>query len=69
VPTGRSPVDDQAGVLEHAQVLGDRRSADRQLGGQLADRPRSASQQLEDRAPGWVTQNPESGISVSPHER
>ena len=44
-------VDDQARLLEHLQVLGDRRTADGEPAGELADRLRAVGQRLEDRAP------------------
>jgi rhodanese-related sulfurtransferase len=59
-PSGATPVhltvafgasDHQAAVLEHPQVLGDRRSADRQRVRQPAHRLRSAQETLEDRTP------------------
>jgi hypothetical protein len=49
-------------------VLGHRRPADRQLLGELADRARASSQQLEDLPPGGVAEQAETGISVSVHE-
>jgi len=50
-------------------VLGHRRPGDRQLLGQLTDRARASSQQLEDRAAGRVTEQTETCNSVSVHER
>jgi hypothetical protein len=50
-------------------VLGHRRPADRQLFGQLSHGAGVPSQQLEDRAPGWVTEKTQTGGSVSVHER
>jgi hypothetical protein len=61
--------DDQAAVFEHAQVLGHRGPADRQLLGQLSHRGRAAGEQLEDRSPGRVTEKTQTSISVSAHER
>jgi hypothetical protein len=49
-------------------VLGHCRPADRQLLGQLTDRIRASSQQLEDRASARVTEQTQTGISVSIHE-
>jgi hypothetical protein len=62
------PADDQAAVLKDAQVLGDRRTGNRQLPGQLADRARVPGQQLEDRAPGEAAQQAQA-VFVSPRER
>jgi hypothetical protein len=69
VPRTLRSGDHQAAVLEHAQVLGHRRPADRQLLGQFPDRARAPSQQLEDRAPARVTEQTQTRISVSVHER
>ena len=44
----RGALGDEPRVLEHLQVLGHRRPADRQLVGQLADRPRPLGQALDD---------------------
>ena len=61
---------DQAGVLEHLQVLGHRRPADRQLLGELADGPRPLGQARDDRAPGGIPQRvPAVPSLVSGHER
>jgi hypothetical protein len=50
-PTSPSaPIDYQPGLLQDLEVLGDRRPADRQLEGKLADRSRTIGQSLEDRA-------------------
>src|SRR3954464_10092631 len=43
----RLAVDHQADVLEHLQVLGDRGPAHRELGRELADRPRAVGQAVE----------------------
>jgi hypothetical protein len=50
--------DDQAAVFEHAQVLGDGRSGDRQLLGQVSDRAGAPSEQLEDGPSGGVAEQP-----------
>ncbi len=63
------PADDQAAVLEHAKVPGHRRPADRELPGQLPHGAGVLSQQLEDRAPGRVTEQTQARTSVSVHER
>src|SRR3954466_7187881 len=47
----RLAVDHQADVLEHLQVLGDRGAAHRQLGRELAHRPRAVREAVEDRLP------------------
>ncbi len=59
---------DAAGALgfaEHLEVLGDGGAADRQLVGQLLHRGGSPGEQLEDGAPGRVTEQTQPGISVS----
>jgi len=43
-------------MLQHTEVLGHRRPADRQFASKRADRHRARSQTLEDRSPGWVSQ-------------
>jgi hypothetical protein len=48
-------------------VLGHRRSGDRQVPGQLTHRARAPRQELEDRPPGWITEQPEPFNSVSVH--
>ena len=52
-PGAHRPLGDQAGVLEHLQVLRHRRPADRQRVGQLAHRPRPLGQARDDGAAGW----------------
>src|SRR3954469_22797819 len=47
-------VDDQPGVLEDLEVLGDGWAADRQAAGDLADGARTLGEPLEDRAAGGV---------------
>ena len=49
-------VDDETGVLQHLQMLRDRRPADGQLTGQLADRAGVLDQPLENRPPGRISQ-------------
>ena len=49
-------VDDQAGVLQHLQVLGDRRPADRQPRRQLPHRQRTGREAFADRPPGGVSE-------------
>ena len=68
-PVAVRPIEDQVGLLEHAQVLGDRRPADREVAGQLADRQRAAQQALEDRAPGGVAERVHLRVTVSLHLR
>jgi hypothetical protein len=62
-----SPADRKPAVLEHAQVLGYRRAADRQLPRQLTDRARAPGEQLEDRPPRRVAEQAEPAFSVSIH--
>jgi hypothetical protein len=50
-------------------VLRDGGSADRELAGELADRPRTIGETLEDRAPRRVAESGPSINSVSLHER
>jgi hypothetical protein len=50
-------------------VLRDGRAADRQLAGELADRPRTVGEALEDRSPGRIAERGPSISSVSLHER
>src|SRR5215469_7600146 len=68
-PRALGAADDEPAVLEHAKMLGYRRAADRQLPGQLPDRVRAPGQQLEDRPPGRVADQAQTGIFVSYHER
>ena len=51
-----SLVDDETGVLQDLQMLRDRRPADGQLTGQLADRAGVLDQPLEDRPPDRISQ-------------
>jgi hypothetical protein len=44
----RGPVDHQAGLLQHLEVLRDGRPANRQPAGDLTDRARAASDALKD---------------------
>lgn len=50
-PIARSAIDDQVGAFENPQMLGDRRPADWESTGKLADRLRPSQQALEDRPP------------------
>src|SRR5947209_1642925 len=56
--TGRG-VADEPGVTQDPQVQGDGRPRHRELGGELADRPRPLGQQVEDGPPGGVAQSVE----------
>jgi hypothetical protein len=59
---------DQARVLKHLQVLGDRGPSHRHPGGQLTDREGLVGQSGNDRAPCSVGECPPAlGISVSSH--
>jgi hypothetical protein len=67
-PSGADrPVQDQARLLEHPQVLRDRRTADGQEPRELPNRGRPLDEQLEDGAPRRVTERRKS-ILVSLHE-
>lgn len=60
----------EPGVFQHLQVLGHRRSADREFVGEFADRARPVSQALDDCAPGGIPQSAQRIASlVSAHER
>jgi hypothetical protein len=56
----------QTRQLEDAQVLRHSRPADGELGSELADRSRSASQQLEDVPPGGIAERIQR-MTVSKH--
>jgi hypothetical protein len=58
-------VADQAGVLQHLQVLRDRGPADRQARGDLAHRARPGRQPLQHPAAGGIGQGGEGGVVVS----
>src|SRR6185437_6548620 len=60
-------IDDQPGVLEHFEVLRDRRSADRQLPRQIADGPGVIAEAFEDRSPRRITEGRQSAYIVSHH--
>jgi len=55
-------VGDQAGVFEHAQVLGDSGTADRKFTGQLVDGDGTGRELLEDGHSGRVAEGIESGL-------
>jgi hypothetical protein len=58
-----APVDYEPRVLQHLQVLGDRRATDRELRCELADRSGAVSKALENRAPRCVRQSrPQFGL-------
>ncbi len=61
-----SAMGDEPGLLEDAQVLGDRGAAHGQIAGEVSDRARPRPQQLEDLPPGRVAQRVE-GVCVSNH--
>lgn len=61
-------VGDQACLLEHPQVLGDRGPADRELTGDLADGLGAPGEALEDGPPGRVPESRNRLRSVSLHE-
>jgi hypothetical protein len=62
-------VDDQPGILQHLQVLGDRGPADWQVARQLTDRPWTIGQPFEDGSPRGVAQGRQRIRLVSCHER
>jgi hypothetical protein len=53
------PIDDEAGVLQDPQMLGDGRTADREVAGELAHRLRAVQQAFEDRAARRITERVE----------
>jgi len=62
------PIDDQMGVLQDSQVLGDCRPGDRKAPGEFADRLRPAQQPFEDGPPGRIAQGVQlSGMLVNNH--
>jgi hypothetical protein len=60
-------IEHEAGILKHAQMLRDRRTADRHYGGQLIDRHRSATEPVKDSHPCTVGKGIETGLKVSIH--
>jgi hypothetical protein len=48
---------DEPGVLEDAEVLGDGRLAEAKAVDELADRPLTVPEQIEDRQPPWLGQD------------
>ena len=54
----------EARLLQHPQVLRDRRPADRQAMGELADRARAFLERLEDQPPGGVAERVEGSVSA-----
>jgi hypothetical protein len=63
------PAKDEPTIFEDAKVLGYRRPGDWELLGQFPHGPGVLSQQLEDGAAAWVTEQTQPRISVSGHER
>jgi len=62
------PIDDQMGVLQDSQVLGDRRPGDRKAPGELADRLRPVQQPLEDGSAGRIAEGVQLlGVLVNNH--
>jgi hypothetical protein len=59
-----APAGDQAGPLEHLQVLGDGLRTDRKRLGELVDRGLAAGQPREDRPPGRVGERVERGAQL-----
>jgi hypothetical protein len=58
----RFAIENQAGILEHAQVLGDGRAADRKGAGQLIHREGTGGKLLEDGHAGGISDGVESGL-------
>jgi hypothetical protein len=48
------PIDNELSVLEHPEVLRNRRTADGEIASERANWQRAFEQALEDRAAGWV---------------
>jgi hypothetical protein len=64
-PIGVSAFENQTGVLEHAQMSGDRRGTDREPRSDLAGGALAALEILEYLTPGWVGQSSEySGVVI-----
>ena len=63
------PIHDQPGVLQHAEVLRDRRPADGEITRQLADGSRPVDQAREDPAAGRIAERVELRVMVSVHLR
>jgi len=62
------PIDDQMGVLQDSQVLGDRRPGYGETPGEFADRLRPVEQPLEDGPPGRIAQGVQLlGVLVNNH--
>ena len=64
-----SPVAHQAGLFQHAKVLRDRRTRNRQGCGELVHRARRGAQHLEDSQAGGVAKGAEAILYVSVHLR
>jgi hypothetical protein len=71
IDTARSlgPAEDETAIFEHAKVLGYRRPRDWELLGQFPHGPGVPSQQLENGAAARVTEQAQTRVSVSGHER
>src|SRR5262245_50885992 len=55
---------DQAGALEHAEMLGDGRQAHVERLGELGDRSRTRGQAGQNRTPGGIGEGSESGVEM-----
>jgi hypothetical protein len=62
-------IENEVGVLEHTQVLRDRRPANRESLGDLVDGGRPFGQALENGQPGWISQRDQLLHTVSHHLR
>lgn len=64
-PVTLSAVDDEAGILQHAQVLGDRRPADGKATRDFDHWPGSLAKPMQDQSPGVITQGVEHSLGGS----
>src|SRR5262249_40157656 len=62
------PVGHQPRVLQHLQVLGHRRTSDRKLRSEFADRPRAIGKAFENRAPCRVPKSGPNSVCLVNHD-
>ena len=55
---------DEAGALQHFEMLGDRRLADREWFGELRDRRFAGRQTSQNRAPRWIRESGERRVEL-----